>query len=205
MPERVNSFAPILPCAFLVLVATVAADFASPARAESACIELPSQRAAQGTHWIARYDRAKGSKCWFLVDANGRDVTASPVQPGLAPTSAPVDALSSQIASFLGGLTGVADNAMPQVSAPQADAAQTDAPQTGSLRAPHKPRGSGANAGRDNGARAEQKGAGKGRGAVKHASPSLTEPEREALFEEFLRWQEIQHTIGASSYSPSSR
>jgi hypothetical protein len=200
MPERVNSFAPILPCVFLVFVVTVAADFTSPVRAESACIEQPSQGAAQGTHWIARYDRAKGSKCRFLVDANGRDVTASPAQPSLAPTSAPADALSSQIAAFLGGLTGVADNAMPQVSAPQADA-----PQTGPVRAPHKPRGSGANAGRaDNGVRAEQKGAGRGRGAVKRASPSLTEPEREALFEEFLRWQEIQHTIGASSYSPSS-
>jgi len=200
MPERVNSFAPILPCVFLVFLATVAVDFVSPARAESACTEQPSQRAAQGTHWIARYDRTKGIKCWFLVDANGLDVTASQAQPSSAPTPAPVDALPSQIAAFLGSLTGGGENAMPPVSAPQADA-----PQTSPVRAAQKPHSSGANASRaDNGARAEQKDAGKGRGAVKRVSPSLTEPEREALFEEFLRWQEIQHTIGASNYSPAS-
>jgi hypothetical protein len=198
MRERINSFAPILPCVLLVFAATVAIDFMNPVRAESACIEQPSQSAAQGTHWSARYDRAKGRKCWFLVDANGRDVTASQASP---PTPAPVDALSSQIGSFFGSLTAAAANAMPQFSAPQGDA-----PPTGPMRAPLKPRGNGANASKaDNRARAEQNGAGDARGAAKRVSPSLTEPEREALFEEFLRWQEIQHTIGASSYAPPSR
>jgi hypothetical protein len=195
MPERVNSFAPVLPCVFLALVATVAVDFVSPVRAESACIEQPSHSAAEGTHWKARYDRAKGRKCWFLVDPNGRDITPSQAQPSSVPTPAPVDLLSSQIASLLGSLTAAAENAMPQVSAPPADA-----PQTGSARAPHKPRGNGAKAMRaDNGLRGEQKGAGEGRGAAKRVSSPLTEPEREALFEEFLRWQEIDQTIGAPS------
>jgi hypothetical protein len=194
MPERVNSFAPILACVFVVFLGTVAVDFVSPVRAESVCIERPSQRAAQGTHWIARYDRANGTKCWFLVDANGLDVTPSQAQPSSAPTPAPVDGLPSQIAAFLGGLTGATENATPQVSAPQADAPQTP------VRAAHKPRGSGANVNRaDDGMRAEQNGAAKERGGVKRVSRSLTEPEREALFEEFLRWQEIQHTIGASN------
>jgi hypothetical protein len=162
MPERVNSFAPVLPCVFLALVATVAVDFVSPVRAES---------------------------------ANGRDITPSQAQPSSVPTPAPVDLLSSQIASLLGSLTAAAENAMPQVSAPPADA-----PQTGSARAPHKPRGNGAKAMRaDNGLRGEQKGAGEGRGAAKRVSSPLTEPEREALFEEFLRWQEIDQTIGAPS------
>jgi hypothetical protein len=201
MPERVNSFAPILSCVIFVVVATVAVDFMSPARAESACLEQPSQTAAQGTHWSARYDRAKGRKCWFLVDANGRDIAPSQAQPSSAPTPAAVDVLSSQFAALLGSLTAAAENAAPQVSAPPGDA-----PQTGPVRAPHKPHGNSANASRaDNAVRAEQKGAGEARGAVKHVSPSLTETEREALFEEFLRWQEIQQTIGASSYSPSSR
>jgi hypothetical protein len=201
MRERINSFAPILACVFLVFAATVAVDFMNPVWAESACIEQPSQNAAQGTHWSARYDRAKGRKCWVLVDANGRDVTASQAQPGLAPTPGLVDALSSQIASFFGSLTGAAVKATPQVSAPQGDA-----PPTGPVVAPLKPRGNGANASKaDNRAGAEQKGAGDAGGAAKRVSPSLTEPEREALFEEFLRWQEIQHAIDASSYAPSSR
>jgi hypothetical protein len=201
MRERINSFAAILPCVFFVFVATVAVDFINPVRAESTCIEQPGPNAAQGTHWSARYDRAKGRKCWFLVDANGHDVTASQAQPGSVPTPAPMDALSSQIGSFFGNLTAAAANAIPQVSAPQGDASPT-----GPVRGPLKPRGNGENASKpDNRARAEQKGAGEARGAAKRVSPSLTEPEREALFEEFLRWQEIQHTIGASSYAPPAR
>jgi hypothetical protein len=201
MPERVNSFTPIPPCVFLVFFATVAVEFVGSVRAESACVEQSSQRAVQGTHWIARYDRAKGRNCWFLVDANGRDVPESQAQPSSAPAPTPVDALSSQIAAFLGSLAGAAENATPQVSAPR-----VDAPQTAPVHAPHKPRRNGTNASRaDNGARAEQKGAGDWRAAVKRVSPSLTEPELQALFEEFLRWQEIQQTIGASSSAPSSR
>jgi hypothetical protein len=195
MPERVTSFAPILPCVFVVLAATVAVDFVSPVRGEGACIEQPTPKAADGTHWSARYDRAKDRKCWFLVDANGRDVTPSPAPPSSAATPTPVESISSQIASLFGSLTAaVAENAVPR-SAPPGDAGQT--------AAPHKPRGYGANAGRaDNAARGEHKSAGEGRDAVKRVSPALTEPEREALFEEFLRWQEIQRTIGASGHSP---
>jgi hypothetical protein len=201
MRERINSFAPILPCVLLVFAATVAVDFMNPVRAESACIEQPSQSVPQGTHWSARYDRARDRKCWFLFDANGRDVTASQGQPGSAPTPTPMDALSSQIVSFFGNLTAAAGNVTPQGSARQGDA-----PLATAVRAPLKPRGNDANASKaDNRARAEQKGAGEAPGAAKHVSPSLTEPERKALFEEFLRWQEIQHTIGASSYAPSSR
>jgi hypothetical protein len=193
MPERVNSFPPILPCGVLVLAAMVAVDFASPVRAESACIEQqPSQKAAEGTHWSARYDRAKGRKCWFLVDANGHDVTPSQAQPSSAATPTPLASFSSQIASLFGSLTAAAENAIPQVSAPQGDAPQT--------AGPHKPRGNGANASRaDNGARGEHNSAGEGRDAVKRVPPSLTETEREALFEEFLRWQETQRIGGASS------
>ena len=143
MRERINSFAPILPCVFLVFASTVAVDFMNPVRAESACIEQPGQSAAQGTHWSARYDRAKGRKCWFLVDANGRDITPSQAQPSSAPTPAAVDVLSSQFAALLGSLTAAAENAAPQVSAPPGDA-----PQTGPVRAPHKPHGNSANASR---------------------------------------------------------
>jgi hypothetical protein len=193
MPERVTSFAPIFPCVFLVLAATVAVGFVTPVRGEGACIEQPTPKAAEGTHWSARYDRAKDRKCWFLVDANGRDVTASPAPPSSAATPTPVESISSQIASLFGSLTAaMAENAIPR-SAPPGDAGQT--------AAPHKPRSNGANVSRAD-ARAEHKSTGEGRDAVKRVSPALTEPEREELFEEFLRWQEIQRTIGASGHSP---
>ena len=199
MPERVNSFAPIFPNVFFVFVATIAVHLLAPARAESACIVQPSQPAAEGTHWSLHYDRAQGRKCWLLLDTKGREVTASQAQPSTVSTPPPADSLSSQITSLLGSLTGATENALPRLNAPQ-----DDTPRAGPAGAPRKPRGNGANASKaDNGVRADQKSAGEGRTA-KRASP-LTQPEREALFEEFLRWQESQQITGAPGPSPSSR
>jgi len=196
MPERVNSFAPI-PSVFLVFVATIAVHFCSPAWAESGCIEQPSQPAAEGTRWSAYYDRSKGRRCWVLVDANGRDVTALQAQPSAAPTPGPVASLSAQIASLLNNLTGATANAVPQVNA-----SQGDAPQISPAR---KPQGGAANASKaDNGVRADQKSIGEGR-AAKRVPPPLTQPEREALFEEFLRWQESRESVSALKPWPSSR
>src|SRR5262249_23584935 len=108
MPERVSSFAPTIPSLALVFVATIAVHLCGPVRAESACIEQPSQPAAEGTRWSAHYDRAKGRKCWFLVDANGYDVTASQLQVRSSAASTPAPSLPEQIASLLGSLRGAA-------------------------------------------------------------------------------------------------
>jgi hypothetical protein len=197
MPERANSFAPTIPGVFSVLVATIAVHFCSPVRADSACLEQPSQPAAEGTRWSAHYDRAKGRKCWILVDAstNGRAAAAAQAQPNAAPTPGPVEQLSSQIAALLGNLTGASANVTPQVNAPQTSPASV----------PRKPQGNGANANKaDNSVRADQRSTGEAH-AAKRVSPPLTELEREALFEEFLRWQESQEMTGARDPRPSSR
>ena len=191
MPERANSFAPTIPGVFSVLVATIAVHFCSPVRADSACLEQPSQPAVEGTRWSAHYDRAKGRKCWILVNAstNGRDAAAPQAQPNAASTSAPVETLSSQIASLLGNLTGASANVTPQASAPQ----------VGPASVPRKPQGNAANASKtDNGVRGEGH-------AVKRVSPALTQPERQALFQEFLRWQENQESISTLIPWPPSR
>jgi len=202
MPERVNSFAPMIPGVFSVLVATIAVHFYSPVRADSTCIEQPSQPAAEGTRWSIHYDRAKGRKCWFLVDAstNGHDAAAPQAQPSAAPTPAPVPSLSSQIASLLGNLTGASANVTPQATAPQ-----VTAPQISPASAPRKPQGNAANASKtDSSVRADQRSIGEGH-AVKRVSPVLTQPEREALFEEFLRWHENKESVSTLIPWPSSR
>jgi hypothetical protein len=179
-------------------VATMTVQLPSPVRAESACIEQPTQPAPEGARWSARYDRAKARKCWFLLDANGRDVTASHTQPSAASTPAP--SLSSQIASLLSSLTGATANEVPQANTPPGDAAQISP-----AGVPRKRDGNTANANKnDNVVRADQKTVGEGR-AVKRTSLPLTQPEREALFEEFLRWQENQRSAGSLSPWPSSR
>jgi hypothetical protein len=189
MPERVNSFAPMIPGVFSLFVVMIAVHFSSPVRADSACLDQPSQPATEGTRWSVHYDRAKGKKCWFLVDANGYDVT--PPQAQLSGASEAVQTLSSQIASLWGNLTGASVNATTQAHAPP-------------VSVPRKLQGNAANAGRTDGSiRADQRSTGDGH-TVKRVSPALTAPEREALFEEFLRWQN-QEGISSVIPLPASR
>jgi len=193
MPERASSFAPTIPGVFAVLVATIAVHFCGPVRADSACLEQPNQPAAEGTRWSAHYDRAKGRKCWILVDASTSGHDAQQAQPNAVSASAAVETLSSQIASLLGNLTGASANVTPQSTAPQA----------GSASVPRKPQGNAANPSKaENGVRTDQRGEGH---AVKRVNPALTQPEREALFEEFLRWQQNEATLGTILPGPASR
>src|SRR5262249_30332612 len=146
-----------------------------------------------GMRWSAHYDRAKGRKCWILVDASTNGHEAQQAQPNAASTA--VETISSQIASLLGNLTGASSSVTPPATAPQ----------VGSASVPRKPQGNGANAGKvDNALRADQRSIGEGH-AAKRASPTLTELEREALFEEFLRWQETRQIIGTPSPGPAPR
>jgi hypothetical protein len=106
---------------------------------------------------------------------------------------ASMEALSSQIASLLGNLTGASANVTPQATAPQA----------GAPSVPRKPQGNATNASKtDNGVRTDQRGEGY---AAKRVNPALTQPEREALFEEFLRWQENKDTLSTLLPRPASR
>jgi len=196
MPERANSFAPMIVRVLTVLVAMIAVHFAGPVRADSACIEQPNQPAAEGMRWSLHYDRAKGRRCWILVDAstNGHDAAPAQAQPNAAPPPGPVEALSSQITSLLGNLTGTSATG-PQINGPQTS------PATG----PRKPQGNAANAGKaDNGVHADPRSSGEGH-VAKRASSGLSQGEREELFEEFLRWQESQQIIGTPSAGPARR
>jgi hypothetical protein len=201
MPKRVNSFVPmilsvsvpLIPALFFVVVvfafvATIAAP--GSARADSACITQPSQPTAEGSRWYLRYDRAKGRKCWFLgiATTNVRDVTTPQGQTSAA--AAPT--LSSRLAELFGGLAGSSTNVAPQANAAQSNL--TSAPRKTSGNSPNSAKP-------DKSARADQRDIVVGH-AGKRAPPALTQPERNALFEEFLRWHESQQNINRSNPSP---
>ena len=201
MPKRVNSFVPmilavpLIPTLFFIVVvlafvATTVVFTYGSARADSACIEQPSQPAAEGARWYLRYDRAKGRKCWFLQDAttNVRDVATPQGQTSAA--AAPT--LSSRLAELFGGLTASSANV-----APQGNAAQSILPS-----APRNTQGNSPNAAKpNNSVRTDQRNIIEGH-AEKRAPPVLTQPERNALFEEFLRWHESQQNINRPNPSP---
>jgi len=156
--------------AVCVLLVTVAASFDSPAQAE--CITQLNQQAPEGTHWSLHYDRDKNRRCWILVDTNGQEVSTIQVEPESTP------ALSS-LQTFFTNITGIQSGAQSQ------DASPAPSP-------PRKPQANLANANRpDRPVRSEQKSDAR---AARH---ELTQPERDELFEEFLRWRESQQMTGA--------
>jgi hypothetical protein len=169
---------------FFVSVATIVVPACSGAHADSACIEQPGQPAAEGARWLQRYDRAKGRRCWVLVDASGHDVTVSQAQPSAPPAPALDPTFSSQLAALFGSWTAQANVAPPG-----------NPPQINSASASRKPQGAVANANKpDSGLRSDQKSSREGH-AGKRTAPVLSEQERNALFEEFMRWHESQQSI----------
>ena len=154
-----------------VLLATAAVRFDSPAQAE--CITQLNQQAPEGTHWSLHQDRVKNRRCWILVDTTGQEVQTVPAQPDASPTL-------SSLQTLFNNITGTQPAAQSQEALPS--------PAPGS---PRKPQAHLANAGRpDHPVRSEQKG------DAPATKRELTQPERDALFEEFLRWHESQQITG---------
>lgn len=170
MPRRAGWFGPIMSGIVCVLLATAAPGFVGSAQAE--CMVQPNQQAPQGAYWSLHFDRDKNRRCWILVDAAGRDL--SPPQPAPPATLSPFQ-------SFLNNLAGVPP-ALPPASVPAV------APRKPHLVQPHA-----ANANRaERAVRTEQKA------DAQTAKHEMTPGERDALFEEFLRWHESQKITGAA-------
>jgi hypothetical protein len=183
-----------------ILLAVVAISFDNTAQAE--CITQLKQEVPEGSHWSLHTDPVTNRRCWTLVESSHRDVAQPPPPP------AQVSTFSSQLTSFFGSFTGGAFSASPQETpavppppvsaAPRkppvpARAANTNVASTGAISTnkPERP------------IRTEQKAEQKEK-ADGHASKlELADPaEREALFEEFLRWHESQQLTGGASSPP---
>jgi hypothetical protein len=176
MQRRANWYGLMKSGGICVLLATVAAGFDSPARAE--CIAQLTQQAPEGTHWSLHNDRVKNRRCWILVDGTGQEVSTEPAQSDASSTL-------SSLQTFFTNITGIQPAAQPQ-----------EAPAS---TPPRKPQANLANANKpDRPVRTEQK---TDAPAAKH---ELTPPERDALFEEFLRWRESQQITGTAQ-PPASR
>ena len=180
MPRRARSFGPMMSGVVCAVLAVVAVSIDSPAQAE--CITQPNQQAPEGAHWSLHTDPVKNRRCWVLVDAAGHDLSTPPQEE-----QSPASSALSTIQTFIGNITGGGPSSPPAQEAP---AALPQAPAGPPLhRIPPRT----ANASRpDHAVRTEQKDKGDPN-AGKHG---LSDPEREALFEEFLRWHENQQILG---------
>jgi hypothetical protein len=186
MSKCVVSCIPAVSAGLFVAVIALGAD--RTAVAADDCLTGPNRPPAPGGHWYYHLDHASDRKCWYLVEPEARTPTAEAMQPQPAPepSSQPTPqpgfgAFFSTLSTGFSGSTA-AQPAIPDARSPQpapagdlgtTPAAPARAPAALAALAPkpHHPR--------PPVARPDE-----------HAAASSDQAERDALFQEFLRWRE---------------
>jgi hypothetical protein len=169
-----------------------------PARAAAACLPGPDRAPAPGGHWYYHLDHVSNRKCWYLLEPASQ--TPGQTQMPEAPESQPAAAAAPQspfgafFSSLSTGLTGPTAATQPEgtgqaripsvpaddlkndqgapgrqprmVHSPDAEAAVTANPHRSAHARPHPEH------------------------AEDQAAQPLDQAERDALFQEFLRWRD---------------
>jgi hypothetical protein len=165
--------------AFLALLMTVGPR--GRAVADSACIEQPDRDAPFGEHWYYHFDREKNRKCWHRGPAFV--MHDFPMLPRVERTTR---SFSSTLNSMLGQAARGIRNFFRQPMSHEAAAGeprivQSDATKPLTIediaQQPEFPE-----------ERAEPR-----------LASSLTLAQRKALFDEFLKWEQLQHTSGGGA------
>jgi hypothetical protein len=146
--------------------------------ADNECIEQPDREAAQGEHWYYHYDREKNRKCWHL------EATAPPTRDVMPQTDRKETVTTPTIGSvfsslFRGWRTAPRKSTPPAAAAGEPRIIQSD---------PTKP------------LTIEDIAQQQPDIPEEHAEPRyvtpLTPAQRRALFEEYLKWEELQRNLG---------
>jgi hypothetical protein len=171
MSKRVMWCVPAVCTGLLLTAIMLGAGHA--ALAADDCLAGPSRPPAQGGHWYYRLDHVNNRTCWYRVEPEVRTPTAAAPQPQPSLEAAPLPSLSSFFSSLSAGFAGATTGTQPdttgdprivQTGRPDA-AAKPQRPTHTKPLAEHADEGS--------------------------AAP-LGQAERDALFQEFLRWRERQ-------------
>jgi hypothetical protein len=186
MPKRVTGLDQTVSAAFLAAV--IALSINCPALAGPECIEQPTREPAEGSHWYYYSDSVKNRKCWYLgvVGAKAREPGGPPAQSNVVPTQT----LSSQLSSAFGKSTA---------------ATPTVAPQDSAAREPRIIQGNSTNILKIQDTAPKEKGDIPEVRADPRKQSRINQAEREALFEDFLRWYEDPRNIMGFSSQTRSR
>jgi hypothetical protein len=142
------------------------------------CIEQPNREPALGAHCYYHFDRAKNRKCWYLGTSATKMREAAPPQEPSDAVAAP--SITSVFSSLFGGWPTVAPPAAPEDStAGEPRIIQSN---------PTKPL-------RLEDIAQQQPDIPEERAEPRYATP-LNAAQRRALFQEYLRWNEIQRNLG---------
>jgi hypothetical protein len=172
MPRHVCSIIAATLIVFISALITLGKDGRALA---GECIDQPNREPVQGAHWYYHYDRDKNRKCWHLEDIETR-IAAPQRKREAAPTPT--------FPSLFSGLFKGGPNA-PFTSTPQDTT-------TGEPRIiqsdPTKPL-------KIEDIAQQQPDLPEERAEERYVTP-LSPAQRKALFEEYLRWEEIQRNLG---------
>jgi hypothetical protein len=177
-------------CAGLLVAASMLGTNQA-ARAADDCLTGPNRQPGPGGHWYFHLDRATDRKCWYLVEATARAPAAETVQPQPAEPQ-PQPAFGSLFSSlgFTGSTTPDPNTSDPRILQPtRADDARSDDGVPG--RQPRIVRRPVAEASLT----PKPRRPAPARPPAPHADDQAAAPkpdERDALFQEFLKWRQRQ-------------
>jgi hypothetical protein len=181
MPRHVY---PVVSAVFIVFIfALVTLGTNGRVFAGSECIEQPNREPGQGGHWYYHYDREKNRKCWRLDAAATRTHEAAPPPNQSNAVATPTPTIGSVFSTLFGGS---APAPMPQ-DAPSSEPRIIQSNPTKPLKIEDIAQ--------------QQPDIPEERPESRYVTP-LSPAQRRALFQEYLRWEEIQRNLGAPARAP---
>jgi hypothetical protein len=172
---------------FALLSVLVGLGMSGRAFADNECVEQPDREPAQGTHWYYRHDREKNRRCWHLEAVAPVTREVVPPQTDRMQTVA-TPAIGSVFSSLFRGLRNLLRRSMPhEVVAGEPRIIQSDATKPLTIediaqQQPDLPE-----------ERAERR----------YVTP-LRPAQRRALFEDYLKWEELQRGLGKTGAAARS-
>jgi hypothetical protein len=164
---------------FVFLAASIALGSKGRAFADSPCLEQPDRAAPLGEHWCDQADREKNRKCWHL------GTVAAVAHEASAPRTERTHTVASALNSLFGPLVRELRSLLRQpmrhdAAADEPHIVQSDATKPLTIEDIAQP----------------QPDIPEERAETRPAT-SLTPAQRRALFEAYLKWQELQRNPGS--------
>jgi hypothetical protein len=179
-------------CAGLLVTAVILGT-SQVVRAAADCLTGPNRQPGLGGHWYFHSDLATDSKCWYLVEATARAPTVEPVQPQQAkpqPQSQPASVSFFSSLGFTGSTTPDPNTGDPRILLPTRpdDGRSDDGAPGRQSRVVRRPVAEASLA-------PKPRRPAPARPSAPHIDDQTAAPkpdERDALFQEFLKWRQRQ-------------
>jgi hypothetical protein len=187
MPRRVVSYA----AAVAVGLCTAIALSTNWVLASGACVAQPNRQLAEGGHWYYRVDRINHRKCWYLAGPTTRMSQTEAPEARPSPEATTFSSFFSSLsADFIGAKRA---GTLQDATGSSARASQThpdDLKNSEASRVKWSRIARHSDSNKLSNAASNRQSLAKPR--VEEQQPSLGQAERDALFQEFLRWHAQQ-------------